>query len=183
MYYHVIKSLFEENPSSFYHQEIKSILAATSNPDELRTPYQVSPNYFIESNIDNNSKFRKLRALLTRVDCEEELLINFSELEPEDQELETKDRTYWIERAGLLSVGIVDDCLNIIHAIDKGITLNYNQSYIGLAHQNRSKTLRSLYPKRRLPEHPFLCQTLISGLNHCHRVDSNPSQYIKEMVV
>lgn len=147
MYYHVIKSLFEENPSSFYHQDIKTILAATNNPEELRTPYQVSANYFIESNIDNNSKFRKLRALLTRVDCEEDLLINFSDLEPEDQETEAKDRGYWIEKAGLLGVEIVDDCLNIIHKIDKGVTLNYNQSYIGLAYQNRSKNFALFVPK------------------------------------
>lgn len=147
MYYHVIKSLFEENPSSFYHQDIKTILAATNNPDELRTPYQVSANYFIESNIDNNSKFRKLRALLTRVDCEEDLLINFSDLEPEDQEIETKDRAYWIERSGLVGVEIVDSCLNIIHEIDKGVTLNYNQSYIGLTYQNRSKNFALFVPK------------------------------------
>lgn len=147
MYYHVIKSLFEENPSAFYHQDIKTILAATNNPEELRTPYQVSANYFIESNIDNNSKFRKLRALLTRVDCEEDLLINFSDLEPEDQETETKDRGYWIEKAGLLGVEIVDGCLNIIHKIDKGVTLNYNQSYIGLAYQNRSKNFALFVPK------------------------------------
>jgi uncharacterized protein with ParB-like and HNH nuclease domain len=147
MYYHVIRSLFEENPSSFYHQDIKSILAATNNPEEMRTPYQVSANYFIESNIDNNSKFRKLRALLTRVDCEEELLINFSDLEPEDQETETKDRVYWIERSGLVGVEIVDSCLNIIHEIDKGVTLNYNQSYIGLTYQNRSKNFALFVPK------------------------------------
>lgn len=147
MYYHVIKSLFEENPSSFYHQDIKTILAATNNPEELRTPYQVSANYFIESNIDNNSKFRKLRALLTRVDCEEDLLINFSDLEPEDQETEAKDRGYWIEKAGLLGVEIVDDCLNIIHKIDKGVMLNYNQSYIGLAYLNRSKNFALFVPK------------------------------------
>ena len=147
MYYHVIKSLFEENPSSFYHQEIKSILAATNNPEELRTPYQVSLNYFIESNIDSNSKFRKLRALLTRMDCEEDLLINFSELELEDQEVETKDRAYWIERSALTGVDIVDGCLSIIHEIDKGVTLNYNQSYIGLAHQNRSKNFALFVPK------------------------------------
>jgi predicted transport protein len=147
MYYHVIKSLFEENPPSFYHQDIITILAATNNPEELRTPYQVSANYFIESNIDNNSKFRKLRALLTRVDCEEDLLINFSDLEPEDQETEAKDRGYWIEKAGLLGVEIVDGCLNIIHKIDKGVTLNYNQSYIGLAYQNRSKNFALFVPK------------------------------------
>jgi uncharacterized protein with ParB-like and HNH nuclease domain len=146
MYYHVIKSLFAENPSSFYHQDIKSILAATNNPEELRTAYQVSANYFIESNIDNNSKFRKLRALLTRVDCEEDLLINFSDLEPEDQETETKDRSYWIERSGLVGVEIVDACLNIIHGIDKMVTLNYNQSYIGLALQNRSKNFALFVP-------------------------------------
>lgn len=147
MYYHVIKSLFEENPSSFYHQDIKAILAATNNPNELRTPFQVGANYFIESNIDNNSKFRKLRALLTRVDCEEDLLINFSDLEPEDQETETKDRSYWIEKAGILGVEIVDGCLSIIHKIDKGVTLNYNQSYIGLAYQNRSKNFALFVPK------------------------------------
>jgi hypothetical protein len=137
---------FFEIVHSLYNVKMTTV-AATNNPDELRTPFQVSANYFIESNIDNNSKFRKLRALLTRVDCEEELLINFSELEPEDQETETKDRAYWIERSGLVGVEIVDSCLNIIHEIDKRVTLNYNQSYIGLTYQNRSKNFALFVPK------------------------------------
>jgi len=74
-------------------------------------------------------------------------LINFSELEPEDQETETKDRAYWIERSGLVGVEIVDSCLNIIHEIDKRVTLNYNQSYIGLTYQNRSKNFALFVPK------------------------------------
>lgn len=147
MYYHVIKSLFEESPSSFYHQDIKNILLATNHPDELRTAFQVSPNYFIESNIDNNSKFRKLRALLTRVDCEEELLINFSELELEDQEAETKDRAFWVERSGILGVEIVDECYQLIHEIDHEVHLNYTQSYIGLSYQSKTKNFALFVPK------------------------------------
>jgi len=147
MYYHVIKSLFNENPSSFHHQEIKTILAASSNPEDLRTAYQISSNYFIESNIDNNGKFRKLKALLTKVDQEEELLINFSDLEPEDIEVEAKDRNYWLERSGIIGMEIVDNCFNMIKEIDSGVNLNYNQSYIGLTYQNKPKNFALFVPK------------------------------------
>ncbi|MCZ8022455.1 MAG: DUF262 domain-containing protein [Cytophagales bacterium] len=148
MYYHVIKSLFEENPSSFYHQDIKDILFANNNPDELRTPFAVSPNYFIESNIDNNSKFRKLRALLTKLEYEEDLLINFSELELDDLEAEERDRNYWLDRSGEVGISIVDNCLSILKGINTAIELNYNQSYIGLTVNNKTRNFALFVPKQ-----------------------------------
>lgn len=148
MYYHVIKSLFEENPSAFYHQEIRSLLGLSSNANDLRVAYAISPGYFIEANIDNNSKFRRLRTLLAKFDCEEELLINFSDLELDEIEIEAKDREYWIDKGRQKGIDIVDDCLKILNEIDADLTLNYNQSYIGISHKKKKSNFVIFLPKQ-----------------------------------
>jgi len=148
MYHHVIKSLFEENPSAFYHQEIKTLLGISSNASDLRTATPISPGYFIETNIDNNSKFRRLKTLLAKFDCEEELLINFSDLELEDQEVIVKDRGYWIEKGRETGIEIVDVCLKLLNEVDPDLNLNYNQSYIGLSHKKKTNNFVIFLPKQ-----------------------------------
>ncbi len=146
--YHVIKSLFEENPSAFYHHEIKTLLGLSSNLDDLRTGVPISSSYFIEANIDNNSKFRRLKTLLAKFDCEEELLINFSDLELDDVETEAKDREYWIEKGRQKGIELADDCLHILNEIDPEISLNYNQSYIGISHKKKKNNFVIFLPKQ-----------------------------------
>lgn len=148
MYYHVIKSLFEENPSAFYHQEIKTLLGLSSNGNDLRTAFPISSGYFIEANIDNNSKFRRLRSLLSKFNYEEELLINFSDLEIDDVNSETKDREYWIDRGRQKGIEIVDDCLRLLNEIDIDLTLNFNQSYIGISHRGKTNNFVIFIPKQ-----------------------------------
>ncbi len=78
----------------------------------------------------NNSKFRRLKTLLTKFDCEEELLINFSDLELEDQEVIVKDREYWIEKGRETGIEIVDVCLKLLNEVNADLTLNYNQTML-----------------------------------------------------
>lgn len=148
MYYHVIKSLFEENPSAFYHQDIKILLGLSNSGTDLRSAYPVSPGYYIEANIDNNSKFRRLKTLLGKFDCEEELLINFSDLELDDIEIEAKDREYWIEKGRQKGIELVEDCLHLLNEIDPDLMLNYNQSYIGISHKRKVNNFVIFLPKQ-----------------------------------
>ncbi len=78
MYYHVIRNLFQEKPTLFLNSELKHTLQITANPMDLRMRYPISETYFIEANIGNNEKFRRLRYALTKCDCEDELLISYS---------------------------------------------------------------------------------------------------------
>ncbi|MCB0494442.1 MAG: HNH endonuclease, partial [Cyclobacteriaceae bacterium] len=131
MYYHVIKSLFDENPSAFNHDEIKSLIQLTTNAAEARSPYQISPSYYIESNIDSNTKFRRLKVLLTKFDCEEDLLVKFADdgFEEESEELSAD---YWLRRSGPEGMAIVNQCAELLREIDKSIMLTYKVGYIGV---------------------------------------------------
>ena len=48
------------------------------NAADFRTPKDVSNGWYIESNIDSNSKFNTLKRLLTLFGLEDELLIKYS---------------------------------------------------------------------------------------------------------
>jgi hypothetical protein len=148
MYYHVIKTLFDENPSAFYHQDVKDLLGLSTNPSELRSPGSISHNYYYESNIDNNSKFRRLKTLLTKFDCEEELLINFSDYEPGELPEETIDKQYWIRNADDESMLILDECEKVLKGIDEALNLNYTKKYIGVSKNMHVENFIIFMPKK-----------------------------------
>jgi hypothetical protein len=73
MYYHVMKACFEAYQTAFLTSDLQEQVGISTNEDDLRTPYQISDHYFLESNIDNESKFRRLRIVLDRFDLLDEL--------------------------------------------------------------------------------------------------------------
>ncbi len=77
MYYEVLTTLFLESPSKFLMTDIKEVIGLTTNKNTPRAAYAINNTYFIEANIDNNSKFRKLKLILTRFEIEDELSIKF----------------------------------------------------------------------------------------------------------
>lgn len=77
MYYNILEFLFDDNPKLFFNSDLKDYLPLTSDESSLRAPYKIKDGYYIESNIDNNSKFRRLKAVLTAFDLQEELLIKY----------------------------------------------------------------------------------------------------------
>ena len=77
MYYHIMTELFNENPSSFFNSELHELIPIKNDRDALRYAYELNENYFIEANIDNNSKFRKLKMVLSHFDLEDELIIKY----------------------------------------------------------------------------------------------------------
>ncbi|MBK9640037.1 MAG: DUF262 domain-containing protein [Saprospiraceae bacterium] len=133
MYYHVVSNLFDENSSAFNHPDLKNLLFLSTNPSDLRSPYKLNSSYYIEANIDNNTKFKKLKTLLTKFDCEEELLINFSNNDMTELDSAVKDRSYWDEKSSKESLFILDECLELMHEFEPLINYNYTQSYIGIS--------------------------------------------------
>jgi hypothetical protein len=148
MYYHVIKKLMEENPAAFNHPDIKQTISLTSNNQELRTPYELISGYFIEANIDNNAKFRKLRYLLNYFNLQDDLLINFSNKDFDNSDNEISSRDFWDEKASSEALNITDSCIKIINEINPQISHNYTHCYIGLNKNNKANNFVFFVPKQ-----------------------------------
>jgi hypothetical protein len=81
--------------------DVFKITRATS---DFRAPQEVANGWFMESNIDSNSKFGALKRLLTLYEMEEELSIKFStntELESEPSRFDVRKK-YWSQLLPLL---------------------------------------------------------------------------------
>jgi uncharacterized protein with ParB-like and HNH nuclease domain len=148
MYYHVIKSLFEENPSAFNNPDIKSAVGLSTNPNDLRATFKINSSYYIETNIDSNTKFKKLKFLLTKFDREDDLLINFSNGKSEESESEETDRNYWEEKSSKESIEILDACFKIVNEAEPDTKLNYTKYYVGLTLNSKHLNLARLTPKQ-----------------------------------
>lgn len=77
MYYHIIKDLFNENPQLFLSSDLKEYLPITTDETELRTPLNISDNYFTETNLDSNGKFRRIKRILTIFEMKDELSLKY----------------------------------------------------------------------------------------------------------
>ncbi len=76
MYFYVIKQLYEKNSQLLLsHQDILKI---TRNISDFRAGQEVVNGWFIEANIDSNTKFSVLKKLLSLFELEDELLIKYS---------------------------------------------------------------------------------------------------------
>jgi len=147
MYYHVITDLFKDNPSAFSHPDIKRIAGLSNNPKDLRAPFKIDSSYYMESNIDNNTKFRRLKTLLAKFDMEDELIINYSNGR-EDTEPAEVDRTYWEGKSSRKSMDTLDAVFKIINEANPNTKLNYKRWYVGLALISKHLNLARLYPKQ-----------------------------------
>ena len=147
MYYHVIKSLFEDNPSAFQHHDVKSLIQLATNPSEARSPFPISPSYYIESNIDSNTKFRRLKLLLNKFDCEEELLIKFAD-EGHGNGGEVNEGT-WQTKEGEKSMSILKDYASLLKQIDSSLGLNYTVGYVGVGDFKRAQNFVLFNPSNK----------------------------------
>jgi len=77
MYFYVIEKLYEKNAQLLL--EAKDIFKITRNASDFRAPQELQGGYFIESNIDSNSKFSTLKKLLPLFELEDELLIKYAD--------------------------------------------------------------------------------------------------------
>lgn len=76
MYFYVIRRLFEKNSQLLLNGQ--NILKITRQESDFRTAQEVLNGWFIESNIDSNSKFVVLKKLLSLFELEDELFVKYS---------------------------------------------------------------------------------------------------------
>ena len=79
MYNHIITDLFTESPSKFLLTDLKEALGLTTDKDKPRSAYAINDTYYIEVNTDSNSKFNKLKKVLSAFELEDELIIKYEE--------------------------------------------------------------------------------------------------------
>lgn len=79
MYFYVIQKLQEKNAQLLL--EAKDIFKITRNLSDFRAPQEILNGYFIESNLDSNSKFGTLKRLLRLFELEEDLYIKYADKE------------------------------------------------------------------------------------------------------
>lgn len=79
MYNHIITDLFTESPSKFLLTDLKEALGLTTDKDKPRSAYAINDTYYIEVNTDSNSKFNKLKKVLSAFELEDELVIKYEE--------------------------------------------------------------------------------------------------------
>ena len=102
MYFYIIKSLYDKNSQLLVDQH--SFFKMTRSSKDFRAPQEIINGWFVESNIDSNSKFIQLKRLLTLFELEDELLIKFSsdnedKAEPNRYNLRKR---YWTQLLPLL---------------------------------------------------------------------------------
>ena len=103
MYFYIIKSLYEKNSQLLLSNQ--DVLKITRKSSDFRASKEVVNGWFIESNIDNNSKFTSLKKLLTLFEMEDELIIKYlssteNEVEPNRFGIRKK---YWQQILPLLN--------------------------------------------------------------------------------
>ena len=81
MYFYVIDKLYDKNAQLLL--EATEIIKITREASDFRAPQPLKSSYFIESNIDSNSKFSTLKKLLALFELEDDLLIKYADLESE----------------------------------------------------------------------------------------------------
>lgn len=81
LYLEVFKQLFDIQPETFFTTDLAEKITLTKNPKEgnPRQALPINDTYFIEGNIDNTSKFEKIKHALTIFDSEDELTIKYAE--------------------------------------------------------------------------------------------------------
>ncbi|MBK6339431.1 MAG: DUF4268 domain-containing protein [Bacteroidetes bacterium] len=75
MYFYVIRNLYEKNSQLLLSNQ--DVFKITRNATDFRASQEVINGWYIESNIDSNSKFAILKKLLSLFEMEDELLIKY----------------------------------------------------------------------------------------------------------
>lgn len=81
LYTEVFKTLFELQPETFYSTDLFERIGLVKGEqarDSLREPVEISENYFIESNLDSNAKFARIKYALSVFNMEDELSIKYA---------------------------------------------------------------------------------------------------------
>ncbi len=81
LYVEVMKQLFDLQPETFFTSEIGQKISLTKNPveDNLRQAVSLNDTYFIESHLNNENKFDRIKQALTIFGFEDELTIKYAD--------------------------------------------------------------------------------------------------------
>ena len=74
----VMRSLFELNPEAFFGSETEGKLGLTKIREACNNALSLNDTYFIEKQLDSNSKFAKIKYVLTVMDLTDELFVKYS---------------------------------------------------------------------------------------------------------
>lgn len=74
MYYYVLQQLYAINTGLLLGNDILKI---TRNKEDFRSAQEITNGYFVEFNIDSNTKFNILKKLLSLFDLEDELIVKY----------------------------------------------------------------------------------------------------------
>jgi hypothetical protein len=84
---------------------------------------------------------------LNAIQIGDKIILNFTRVldeiipgaieEEELSEREATDRDYWQQKGSELSLGLADECLEVLKEFDSTLALTYNKHYIGLRQGNR----------------------------------------------
>jgi len=103
MYFYVVRSLFDKNPQLLISNQ--AVLKITRIATDFRASQEITNGWFIESNIDSNTKFATLKRLLSLFELEDELFVKY--LSNSDNELEPNRfgirKKYWQQILPLLN--------------------------------------------------------------------------------
>lgn len=102
MYFYVIRNLYEKNSQLLVSNQ--DLLKITRESSDFRAPHEVVNGWFIEANIDSNSKFGILKKALSLFEIEDELSIKYltsSESETKPNRLSIRKK-YWQQILPLL---------------------------------------------------------------------------------
>ncbi|MGI9525801.1 MAG: DUF4268 domain-containing protein [Weeksellaceae bacterium] len=79
MFKYVLEKLYEKNAQLLL--EASDICKLSRDPSIFRSPQELISGYYVEANIDSNSKFSTLKRLLILFELEDELIIKYAESE------------------------------------------------------------------------------------------------------
>jgi len=79
LYSHVIKTLFDLEPKTFFTTDLEEKIFLTKDKSQLRQPLQIHETYYVEANLDSNNKFNRIKHALSIFNLEDELFIKFDE--------------------------------------------------------------------------------------------------------
>ena len=81
LYLHVMEKLFAINPSVFFTTELAEKITLTKTPENssIREARPINESYFVESNLDSNGKFERIKLALSLFDLEDELFIKYAQ--------------------------------------------------------------------------------------------------------
>lgn len=84
MYYSVIRNLYEKNSQLLVNNQ--DVFKITRNASDFRSPQEVINGWFVEANVDSNTKFGWLKKLLVLFEMEDDLSIKYASVTENESE-------------------------------------------------------------------------------------------------